>query len=245
MFTIRRLGILLAFAAALSLSIPDRDLEFVVTSAEAKKKKRARKTKVCKRHKGKRRCRWITQFSGHNMGVARLRAEPPPRPSGKLHIYARNSREELEINIYDENGEFDDAALAALDQLFRCRRSGKVRAGDPRLYQTLSAIYDHFGERIDLTSGFRYNERASSRHNHGAAADISIPGVSARRLYEFANGIDAGGMGIGLYPRSGFIHVDWRAPGAQSYRWTDYSPSGSSRKKRKKSRSKRKRKPNV
>jgi uncharacterized protein YcbK (DUF882 family) len=245
MFTLRRIGILLAFAAALSLSVPDRELGVVVTSAEAKKKKRVRKTKVCKRYKGKRRCRWIARFSGHNQGPSKLRAEAPPKPSGKLHIYARNGREELEINIYDDNGEFDDAALAALDKLFRCRRSGKIRAGDPRLYQTLSSIYDEFGARIDLTSGFRYRERASSRHNHGAAADISIPGVSARKLYKFTSGLDAGGMGIGLYPRSGFIHVDWRAPGAKSYRWTDYSPPGSSRKKRKKSRKKRKRKPNA
>jgi hypothetical protein len=31
-------------------------------------------------------------------------------------------------------------------------------------------------------------------------------------------------MGIGLYPRAGFVHVDIR-PEA-SYRWTDYSPPG-------------------
>jgi hypothetical protein len=30
-------------------------------------------------------------------------------------------------------------------------------------------------------------------------------------------------MGIGLYPTSGFIHVDFRAPGEPSYRWVDHS----------------------
>ena len=33
-------------------------------------------------------------------------------------------------------------------------------------------------------------------------------------------------MGIGIYPRAGFVHVDIRPE--PSYRWTDYSPPGSS-----------------
>jgi hypothetical protein len=42
-------------------------------------------------------------------------------------------------------------------------------------------------------------------------------------------------MGVGLYPTSGFIHVDFRAPGEPSYRWTDYSgPGGGHRKASKK-----------
>jgi hypothetical protein len=28
-------------------------------------------------------------------------------------------------------------------------------------------------------------------------------------------------MGIGKYPRGGFVHIDFRAPGEPSYRWTD------------------------
>ena len=32
-------------------------------------------------------------------------------------------------------------------------------------------------------------------------------------------------MGIGLYPRSGFVHIDVRSP--PSYRWIDYSPPNS------------------
>ena len=103
-----------------------------------------------------------------------------------------------------------------------------------------------FGQRIDLTSGFRYHERKSSRHANAAAADVSIPGLSARKLYDFATTLDAGGMGLGYYPRSGFIHVDRRAPGAQSYRWTDYGSSSSGKSKsRPKSKKKREVKPNT
>ena len=30
-------------------------------------------------------------------------------------------------------------------------------------------------------------------------------------------------MGIGIYPASGFVHIDFRAPGDPSFRWTDWS----------------------
>jgi hypothetical protein len=59
--------------------------------------------------------------------------------------------------------------------------------------------------------------------------DIRIAGVSINAMYRYAESLDAGGMGIGLYPTSGFIHVDFRAPGEPSFRWTDYSGSGSSK----------------
>ena len=32
-------------------------------------------------------------------------------------------------------------------------------------------------------------------------------------------------MGIGIYPRSQFVHIDVRSP--PSYRWIDYSPPNS------------------
>jgi hypothetical protein len=120
--------------------------------------------------------------------------------------------------------QFDDEALASLDHIFRCKRTGETRAVDPRLYQTLSVISDHFGgKRIELISGFRFQREEGSRHYHASAMDIRIPGVSLRELRDFADSLDTGGMGIGIYPRAGWVHVDWRAPGEPSYRWTDRS----------------------
>ncbi len=128
---------------------------------------------------------------------------------------------------------FDDQALAALDRIFRCKRTGEMRAVDPRLYQTLSTIYDHFGgKRIELISGFRFQREEGSRHYHASAMDIRIPGVSLRELRDFADSLDTGGMGIGIYPRAGWVHVDWRAPGEPSYRWTDRSGPHEGRGKR-------------
>jgi uncharacterized protein YcbK (DUF882 family) len=179
--------------------------------------------------KKRRRCTFIREFQGHGVAGATLRAEPLDHPSGDVWVNAENLNEEARVNIFKPDGTYDETALATLDDLFRCKRTNEVRAVDPRLYEQLSRIYDHFGgKRIELVSGFRFAERNSSRHFHASAMDIRIKGVTIKEMYAFAESLDGGGMGIGIYPNSGFIHVDFRAPGEPSYRWTDYSGAGSS-----------------
>jgi len=48
--------------------------------------------------------------------------------------------------------------------------------------------------------------------------DIRIPGVSVNTLYAFAETLDAGGTGLGIYPTGQFIHFDFRAPGERASR---------------------------
>ena len=200
----------LAFATALVVPAPGEG----GGDAVAGKKKKSKK--------GKKKDRY---FSGHGVDKEELRTEPVRRPSGDVWLYSANFREEVKVNIYDASGGFDDEALAQLDHIFRCKRTGEQRAVDPRLYETVSVIQDHFGgKQIELVSGFRFQENETSRHFHASAADMRIEGVSIRELYEYAESLDTGGMGIGIYPRAGFVHVDWRAPGEPSYRWTDRSP---------------------
>jgi uncharacterized protein YcbK (DUF882 family) len=177
----------------------------------------------------------VAGFKGHNAAKSSLRTEPLDKPSGDVWVRAENLNEEVRVNIYKTDGSFDDAALAQLDELFRCTRTGEVRAVRAELYEQLSRFYDHFeGKRIDLVSGLRADERNSSRHFHASAMDIKIKGVSIKEMYKYAESLDGGGMGVGIYPVSGFIHVDFRAPGEPSYRWTDTSGPGSSAKQKKK-----------
>ena len=185
--------------------------------------------------KHKARHRRVAVFSGHNAAKSSLRTEPLEKPSGEISIKAENLGEEVTVNIYKPDGTFDEGALAKLDDLFRCVRTGEVRAVRPELYEQLSRIYDHFDKKqIYLVSGFRFAERNSSRHFHASAMDIKIPGVSINTMYAYAESLDQGGMGLGLYPTSQFIHVDFRAPGEPSYRWTDYSGHGGSKHHKKK-----------
>jgi uncharacterized protein YcbK (DUF882 family) len=222
-------------------------------ASKKKKSKKVAKVKLCSvkgtGKKAKKRCSFVKEFQGHGVAKSTLRTDPLTAPSGDVWLRAANLAEEAKVNIYKADGSFNDEALAQLDELFRCKRTGEVRAVDPRLYEQLSRIQDHFGgKQIELVSGFRFAERSSSRHYHASAMDIRIKGVSIREMYDMAESLDGGGMGIGIYPRSGFIHVDYRAPGEPSYRWTDYSPPGSSNRARRKKppgRTSRARRPNA
>ena len=237
--SMRRMALLIAAALVFLAGTPE-------ASAAPSGKRSAKKTSVSKRNrsdkgttkecrtvKGKKKCKRIAVFQGHGAAKSSLRTEPLERPSGNVWLYAENLAEEVQVNIYKPDGSFDEASLAKLDDVFRCRQTGEVRAVKPELYEQLSRIYDHFGgKRVDLVSGFRFAERSSSRHFHASAMDIRIKGISIRDMYAYAESLDAGNMGIGLYPTSQFIHVDFRAPGEPSYRWTDRS--GHSSKKGKK-----------
>ena len=217
-------------------SLRDRDRTDRRAGGRRLSKKSAR-VKLCsetrvgkgKRSRMRRSCKMVKMMSGHGVASSELRKDPLDRPSGDVWVYSENLREGTRVNIYRPDGKYDEEALAKLDEIFRCRRTQEVRALDPRLYEQLSRLQDHFGNvRATVVSGFRFAERSSSRHFHASAIDIKLEGVPLRELYSFAQTLDPGGMGMGIYPHSGFIHVDYRAPGEPSYRWTDYSGPGSS-----------------
>ena len=225
----RRSVLLLALAFCLgSTSVAGAEKATAGSSSSSSKNKKKKKKK-----------KRVAEFRGHGANKEKLRTAPLEKPSGEVWLHVENLQEEVRVNIYKPDGSFDDAALAKLDDLFRCVRSGEVRAVRPDLYEMLSRFYDHFGKkRIDLVSGFRFQERSSSRHFHAAAMDIRIKGVSIREMYAYAESLDGGDMGIGLYPTSQFVHVDFRAPGELSYRWTDTSGPGEPSPKAKRSKKK-------
>lgn len=191
----------------------------------------------CSERSGKTSCRRVAVFQGHSASPSTLRSDPLDRPSGDIWIYAENLGEEFKGNIYKPDGSFDDAALARLDEMWRDTRTGDVRAVRAELYEHLSRICDQYpGHRVDLVSGFRFHERDSSRHFHASAMDIRIKDVPIRELYNFAQTLDVGvanegALGVGIYPTTQFIHVDFRAPGEPSYRWTDWSGHDSGKRK--------------
>lgn len=172
----------------------------------------------------KRRGKRVGKMIGWPVPEKALLAEAPPRPAGKLRIYSVNYKDEVDVQIYNPDGSFNVDALAEVKRVFKCRRTGMERDIDTRLVAILSHIYEHFGEkRIELLSGYRYQRRKTSNHYHGTAADLRIRGVDPRKIRTFAESLDSGGMGVGWYPRVGFVHVDVRP--LPSYRWIDYSRS--------------------
>ncbi|HEY0709438.1 MAG TPA: DUF882 domain-containing protein [Polyangia bacterium] len=178
------------------------------TKAKSKARKRTKRGRV----------------SGNVVTEENLRKRLPPPPSGNLYLYRPIEKESLKINIFNPDGSYNIDAIQAASHMLRCRRTDTQKEMEPRLLAVLSHVFDHFGERrIDVISGYRNQRKTSSYHYKGTAADIRIDGVPAKKLRAFVETLDAGGMGIGIYPLTGFVHVDVRPP--PSYRWVDYSPS--------------------
>jgi uncharacterized protein YcbK (DUF882 family) len=164
------------------------------------------------------------RVSGNVVPEDRLRKRLPPPPSGNIYLYRPVEKESLKINVFNPDGSYNVDALKAAWHMLRCRRTDTEKEMEPRLLAIISHVFDHFGERrIDVVSGFRNQRKTTSYHYKGTAADIRIEGVPARKLRAFVETLDAGGMGIGIYPVTGFVHIDVRPP--PSYRWVDYSPS--------------------
>jgi uncharacterized protein YcbK (DUF882 family) len=175
--------------------------------------------------KRSRHARHHAVMSGHVVSEDSLRQEPLPHSSGRLHLIFPGVKDDVDVNIYNADGSYNISALEEASHLLRCRRTDTERPIDPQLLMLLSHVGDHFGKPLEIVSGYRNQRKQTSNHYKGAAADIRIAGVPAKKVREYAETLDGGGMGIGFYPRGQFVHIDVRPP--PSYRWIDYSPANS------------------
>lgn len=116
-------------------------------------------------------------------------------------------------------------ALNDLSRVMRDHRSGKAHPVDARLVNLLGDIQHEIVRRypnqkvvFHIISGFRAPEtnaamRAkgggqakNSRHIHGDAMDIRVPGIKTTELRDIAYCLKKGG--VGMYKGSDFVHVD-------------------------------------
>src|SRR5262245_16886228 len=114
----RRFAVLLGLALCIS-SAAEAGAEKATADASSAPASRPGKSRRKKRS---------VAFRGDNAAKTSLRTEPLEKPSGDIWVSAENLHEEARVNIYKPDGSLDDAALAKLDELFRCVRTGEVRA---------------------------------------------------------------------------------------------------------------------
>ena len=95
----------------------------------------------------------------------------------------------------------------------KCSRCSMVTV-DMELVDILQRIRDHFGEAVNINSGYRCEEHnaevggaSGSHHTKGMAADIRVVGIAPREVAKYAESI--GVKRIGLYEgdEGEFVHI--------------------------------------
>jgi uncharacterized protein YcbK (DUF882 family) len=150
---------------------------------------------------------------------------PPVDASGRpmLALYALNTNDRAELAAASDKGGFLASALDHAAYVLRESHSGNEYPVEPRLLDVIYRIQTHFqAQEIRIVSGYRTPWRgATSNHGKGRALDIVVPGQKDEDVAKFAR--ELGFVGVGVYPTSGFVHVDVRD---RSYFWVDASGPG-------------------
>jgi len=120
-------------------------------------------------------------------------------------------------------GGFSASDLDRAASLLRDPATGNLHPVEPRLLDLVFRVQAHFdAEEIRVISGYRAPVRGSgSNHGKGRAIDFIVPGATDADVAAFARSL--GFVGVGIYPVSGFVHVDVRD---RSYFWSDSSGPG-------------------
>lgn len=148
----------------------------------------------------------------------------------RYHLSLRNvnTRERLPrlevVNVDPRNRNLmrvDREALKRFSRFVRDWRTGRTRRVPERLLWNLYLVGAHFDAPIEIVSGYRSRARRTSRHRHAAAVDFRVVGVPSKVVWEYCKRFRR--VGLGYYPKSGFVHLDVRDRSAY---WIDDSGPG-------------------
>jgi uncharacterized protein YcbK (DUF882 family) len=136
-----------------------------------------------------------------------------------LALRTVNRGESLSLAPSRDGTGFDSIDLDRAAHLLRAA-TGDEHPVDPRTLALVYRIQTHFdAPEIRVVSGYRVpRPRSHSNHGKGRAIDLIVPGVADEDVAKFVR--EMGFVGVGVYPRSQFVHVDIRP---RSYFWVDTS----------------------
>jgi uncharacterized protein YcbK (DUF882 family) len=153
---------------------------------------------------------------------------PPAAPAAQslaarpaLVLEMINTGQRLELSPLRDDGGFSEQDLAIASHALRDQRNDEECSIDPRLLDLAYRLERHFQSKaVRVLSAFRV-PHGRSNHGRGRALDLVIPGTRDDEVARYARTI--GFVGVGFYPRSGFVHVDTRS---RSFFWIDASGPG-------------------
>jgi uncharacterized protein YcbK (DUF882 family) len=142
--------------------------------------------------------------------------DPQGRPLLTLRSINRGDSVAIASNA---DGSFPSIELDRAAHFLRAM-GGEEHPVDPRTLALVYRIQTHFAvPEIRVVSGYRPPKPGShSNHGRGRAIDLIVPGTADEEVARFVREI--GYVGVGVYPRSQFVHVDIRP---RSYFWVDDS----------------------
>ncbi len=140
-----------------------------------------------------------------------------------LTLQALNTPDHVTITASSEHGGFSAQDLDRAAHVLRDPRTGNEHPVDPRVLDLVYRVAVHFSaHEVRIISGYRTPKNGShSNHGKGRAIDLVVPGASDEDVARFAR--EQGFVGVGVYPTSGFVHLDVRE---RSFFWVDFSGPG-------------------
>ncbi|MCL2723414.1 MAG: DUF882 domain-containing protein [Polyangiaceae bacterium] len=159
---------------------------------------------------------WHTPASGK---TAPLDASGRP----VLVLQGLNIHDRVELRAQSDRGDFSAEDLDRAAHILRDPHSGNEHPIDPRLLDLVYRVAVHFhAQEIRIISGYRTPHGGKvSNHGKGRAMDFVVPGATDEEVAKFAR--EQGFVGVGVYPTSGFVHLDVRE---RSFFWVDASGPG-------------------
>lgn len=143
----------------------------------------------------------------------------------KLVLQGLNIPDHVELAARGERGGFSAEDLDRAAHVMREPSTGNEHPIDPRLLDFVYRVATHFhSPEVRVLSGYRTprgGKTSTSNHGRGRAMDCVFPGTSDDDVARFAR--EQGFVGVGVYPVSGFVHLDVRE---RSFFWVDTSGPG-------------------
>jgi len=162
----------------------------------------------------------VRRWHARPIQTDRLRS-PEGRPALVLEMV--NTSERIEFFPRTDRGGWTSEDMERAAFALREPRSGEQAPIDPRILDLAYRIQRRFNAPlVRVISAYRSPTNGKrSNHGRGRALDMVVPGVSDWEVARFARTL--GFVGVGLYIRSGYIHLDSRP---RSYFWVDTSGPG-------------------
>lgn len=143
--------------------------------------------------------------------------------NGSIKLARAKSGATISVTYRNPDGTYNQQALNEINNLFGMPASALGEGVSLRLISMLDFLQDKFAPNkfISITSGYRspnYNAALkrkggtvaeTSYHMEGMAADITIPGVEGKKLWNYVRSLDC--CGIGHYG-SNVVHIDSGRP---------------------------------